>query len=452
MPRPKKYADKKKRTTSRRTYKKKAAKKVNASRKSYTRSRDPSYAASSRQLVNANAKSSHRNPVPTHFSETVPLGTPNRNHWRALVMAPAHIMGLLAKFPQLGKYSQCRIPDFQIGDSTLVPAISKGSFRCVSGGAAIGFVYPSLETMADSTTNIFMVDDITNPGTPVAYSATNNRAWADVYAAGALARCVGYCVEIKGLDSATNLSGRIGMVNLPSDPFNKLPVSTIDDLANQSSAITVLSKEGCNMTWFPDANCTAIRYSSGMTAGNVDIYSQASSGGLVDEYTWRYGQFMPNGLRTDGLKATTLWMTPNPPATNAIEIYRTHLNATNISFKTGTTAVTGSNSSMRLMDMLPCIMFVVDGAYATGNFMFNVYSHWEVVPNTRGKLSEPGAVGQHSSSGTGLLSKAEHIVATVAHDIESVASTVIHTGERVASVIGTAAKVAGEIGAVVAMI
>jgi len=460
MPRPKKSAS----TKTKRTYKKKTSKpKRKYTRKSsysrgYTKSRDPQYAASSRQMVGATR--SQRVPVPTHFTETIPLGSPNKNHWRALVMSPAHIMGLLAKYPQLGKYSQCRIPDFQVGDSVLIPAVSKGSFLVGAAGSVTGYVYPSLEYMADTfipTVGLPAAIFGTPTGVPPAGLTRfiNNRAYADVWAAGALARCVGYCVEIKGLDSATNLSGRIGLVNLPSDPFNKLAASTIDDLANQPSAITALSKTGCHLAWIPDANVTTPKYYHLMTNGVPDVYDGASGGGLVSDYTWRYQQFMPNGLRSDGLKATTMVISDNPPATNAFEIGRTHVNSNNISFKTGTTPVVGSSTGLRVMDMLPVIMFVINGSNpvnTSGSYMFNVYSHWEVIPDTRGKLSEPGALGQHASGGEGLLNKAEHVVTTVIHDVESAASTVIHTGEKVASIIGTGAKVAAEIGSVLAMV
>lgn len=446
MPRPKKSASEKKK----RTYKKKTSKPKrkytykSKYAKGYTKSKDPAYAASDRKGANKSSVI----PKVGHFRETVPSGAPSKNHWRALVMAPAHFMTLMQKFPQLGKYSQGRIPDFQVGDSVLIPAVAKGSVQLVAalGGSATIYIFPSIEHMAESPSGNLFNGGLNN------YTA--NRAFQDVWNAGASARCVAYCVEMVGLDSDTTISGRIGMVNLPADPYGKLPATSIDDLANQPSAVTVKSKDGCNMAWMPDANVTCWHIDPG-AAGTTDIYSTAvAHGGYFDEFTWRYQAFIPNGLTTQGDKASTMTITLNPPQSNPVDTMMIAIQGGNKLFQTGTTPVAGPNPGYQVKDVVPCIMAVINGASTTqtSSYLFNVYSHWEVIPNTRGKLSDPGATGQHSSHGTGLLDKAEHIVGTIVGDVEHVVSegmSVVKTG---AGIVGDIVKVGGAIAGAAALI
>lgn len=422
----------------------------------YSKKRDPSYSSSNVQQVQhsrgrTRGGNTQLSLSASHFTETMPPGTPNRNHWRMLMMAPAHIINLLAQLPQLGKYSQCRIPDFQVGDSVLVPAISKSSFVCPgTPGAATLFVYPCIENMADS--GVTVSGNTIAVGPSIFKGATSpfsyNRAWQDVYNAGKSARCVGYCVEVKCVDSANNAAGRVGIVNIPSDPYNAIASSTIDDLANQPSALVGLSRDGVHMSWMPDANVTTFTYLP--SASTVDMYLVNSGGGHVSETTWRYQQFWPNGLTTLGTRATTIASTSAEIGrqTDAFVPLLTWANNDNVAFKTNANVVHSPLLGVRLADTVPCLMVVVDGAATSGSYMFNVYSHWEVTPDTRGKLSEPGATGQHASSGTGLLSKAEHVISTVIHDGEAVAKTVVHGVEDVWSI----AKDVGKVAAIAAAI
>jgi len=406
----------------------------------YSRAKDPAYQSSQFAQPRAKVTASKKNAAQAriqsmkgngHFMETVPPGAPNKNHWRMCVMAPAHVMNILSQIPALGKYQQCRIPDFQVGDSVLVPAISKSSFSTVAGAAIIS-VYPSLNYMADSNTGAIF------GGTSIAH----NRAYADVWAAGPMARCVAYCVEVQVLDSSTNAQGRIGIVNLPADPYNMIAPTTMDSLANQSSALVVKSKDGLHMSWMPDANVLAWQFNQDITAPQ-DLYSAACAA-RVHELKWSYNTFWPNGLRTDGLKASSV--NSSGIVTDPFEPLRIFQNVAGKALTTGATAVTAPTSAVQFKDMLPQLMIVVEGASTAagaGNFMFNVYSHWEVVPDTRGKLSEPGATGQHASSGTGLLAKAEHVVSTVVHDVEGVVKTGATIAEDAWSVAKTVGKVAG---------
>lgn len=415
-------------SSPKRTYKKRYFNPGGTSAAPYSRRNDPSYATSAHRKVSKPKKQAVMSTAMRvgHFSETIPAGTPNRNHWRMLVMAPAHVMDILAKFPQLGKYSQCRIPDFQVGDSVLLPAVTKGSFTAILGGSVAGaaasttgtavlFFYPSLEIMVESPTlagtgSPSLVPTATAAGqnTPLGTNSSRlpyvgskgNRSYQDVYAAGPLARCVGFCVEIQCLDSSTNASGRIGIVNIPADPYNTLPTTTIDDLANQPSALVVKGLEGCHMSWLPDCNVTSYRLGA-----SVNLYNPITNLNAVFEHTWRYQQFQPNGRTTQGsLASTNNHPTGTTVQTDAYDYLTQGLMDSNVTIQTDATTTIKTptiptNGSMRLRDMLPCIMVVVDGAAANSQYSMNYYSHWEVVPNTRGKLAEPGATGQHAVSG-----------------------------------------------------
>lgn len=376
--------------------------------------------------------------------ETIPIGAPNRNHWRAMMKAPAHIKSLLDTHPELGRYQQCRIPDFQVGDSVLMQAVSKTSIKMPGAASAQFMVLPSIESMAHSLTGNIFENGTTN--------YTYNRSYKDIWNAGAQARCVSFCVNVRSTESMTNTSGRIGMVNLPSDPYDNLSITTIDDLANQPSALVVLGKDGCHMAWAPDSNVTFFAF-SGPTASPASLSGQGSTSRVVPT-GWKYNEFWPNGYTIAGGKATSHPLAPTTPATPLtypMQPMFWYLGANGVSVcQDGTTNFT--TKGVLLGYMVPCLLVVIDGAPTTGTYTLDVYSHWEIVPDTRGKLSEPGATGQPPSSGQGMLNKAEHVVKDVIHDVVRVGEGAVHDVEKAMGWGGSIIKYAGEAAGLAAMI